>query len=127
MATTAERRDNRRINLGPGHTIRFKVGGVSLKEVRIANISGSGIFAIVDQSEAHLFEMGTILEDLVLDHPMLPKGYIRAQVVYLLGNSPELPAMAFIGLGLHLLEMAPETQEALNHFAAASLGKRESD
>ena len=123
MATTAERRDNRRINLGPGHTIRFKVGGVSLKEVRIANISGSGIFAIVDQSEAHLFEMGTILEDLVLDHPMLPKGRIRAQVVYQLGSPPQAPPMAFVGMGLHFIEMAPETQEALNNFVAASLGE----
>ena len=123
MADSAERRDNRRISLGPGHHIRFKVGGQSLKDVRIANISGSGIFAVVDQSEAHLFEQGTVLEDLVLDHPMLPKGRIRAQVVYLLGNSPDQPAMGFIGMGLHFLEMPGETQTALNLFVAASLGE----
>ncbi len=123
MAEIAERRDNRRITLGPGHSIRFKVGPRSLKDIRIANISGSGVFALVDQQEALLFEMGTILEDLVLDHPMLPKGRIRAQVVYVLGSSPQLPAMGFVGMGLHFVDMPAETQAALNLFVAASLGE----
>ncbi len=123
MADFAERRDNRRIALGPGHHIRFKVGVRSFKDIRIANISGSGIFALVDQSEAQHFEKGTVLEDLALDHPLLPKGRIRAQVVYLLGNSPQLPAMGFIGMGLHFLDMPSETQASLNLFVAASLGE----
>lgn len=123
MADFPERRDNRRIPLGPGYSIRFKVAGRSFKDVRIANLSGSGVFAMVDQSEASLFEKSAVLEDLVLDHPMLPKGHIRAQVVYVLGGSPPAPAMGFVGMGLHFLEMASETQWALNHFVAASMGE----
>lgn len=123
MTTTADRRDNRRINLGPGHTIRFKAKDQVFREVRIANISGSGTFAVLDQGDAHLFHKGDVLEDLVLDHPMLPKGRIRTQVVYVLGNPPQAPSPAFVGMGLHFLDMAPETQEALNHFVAAALGE----
>ncbi|MBL0211449.1 MAG: PilZ domain-containing protein [Holophagaceae bacterium] len=123
MAEFTERRDNRRIALGPGHTIRFRVGGRIFKDIRITNISGSGLFATVDRGEAGLFEKGVLLEDLVLDHPLLPKGHIRAQVVYTLGQAPETPAMAFVGMGMHFLEMPKKTQEDLNNFVAAAMGE----
>jgi hypothetical protein len=123
MADFTERRDNRRISLGPGHTIRFRVGGRAFKGIRITNISGSGLFATVDRGEAGLFEKGVLLEDLVLDHPMLPKGHIRAQVVYTLGLDAEGPPMAFVGMGMHFLDMPAKTQEDLNHFIAAAMGE----
>ncbi len=123
MADFTERRDNRRIALGPGHTIRFKAGGRTFKNIRITNISGSGLFATVDRSEAGLFERGVLLEDLVLDHPLLPKGRIRAQVVYTLGQPPDAPPMAFVGMGMHFLEMPAKTQEDLNNFVAAAMGE----
>lgn len=123
MADFTERRDNRRISLGPGHTIRFRVGARAFKEIRITNISGSGLYARVDRGEADLFEKGLLLEDLVLDHPLLPKGRIRAQVVYTLGLAPETPAMAFVGMGVHFLEMPTKTQEDLNNFVAAAMGE----
>ena len=123
MAEFSERRDNRRIVLGPGHTIRFKVGGRVFKDIRILNISGSGLFATVDRSEADFFGKSTVLEDLVLDHPLLPKGRIRAQVIYTMGQLPEVLPMAFVGMGLHFLEMPAETQEDLNNFVAAAMGE----
>lgn len=123
MADFTERRDNRRIALGPGHTIRFRVSGQVFKDIRITNISGSGLFATVDRGEAGQFEKGLLLEDLVLDHPLLPKGHIRAQVIYTLGTPPEKPAMAFVGMGLHFLEMPAKTQEDLNTFVAAAMGE----
>ncbi len=123
MAAFTERRDNRRIALGPGHTIRFKASGRVFKDIRITNISGSGLFATVDRGEAGLFDKGLLLEDLVLDHPMLPKGHIRAQVVYTLGLDPAVPAMAFVGMGLHFIEMPAKTQEDLNSFVAAAMGE----
>ena len=123
MANFNERRDNRRIALGPGHTIRFRVGGRAFKDIRITNISGSGLLATVDRGEAGLFEKGLLLEDLVLDHPMLPKGHIRAQVVYTLGLAPETPAMAFVGMGMHFIEMPAKTQQDLNNFVAAAMGE----
>ena len=118
MADFTERRDNRRIALGPGHTIRFRVGGRTFKDIRITNISGSGLFATVDRGEAGLFEKGVLLEDLVLDHPLLPKGHIRAQVVYTLGQALVKPAMAFVGMGMHFLEMPAKTQEDLANLTA---------
>ncbi len=123
MAEFIERRDNRRIALGPGHTIRFRVGGRVFKGIRITNISGSGLFATVDRSEAGLFEKGVLLEDLVLDHPMLPKGHIRAHVIYTLGTPSGKPPMAFVGMGMHFLEMPANTQEDLNTFVAAAMGE----
>jgi hypothetical protein len=123
MAGFTERRDNRRIALGPGHTVRFRVSGRLFKGIRITNISGSGLFATVDQSEAEFFEKGVLLEDLVLDHPLLPKGHIRAQVIYTLGLAPEKPAMAFVGMGMHFIEMPTETQQELNNFVAAAMGE----
>ena len=123
MAEFTERRDNRRIVLGPGHTIRFRAAGRTFKDIRITNISGSGLFATVDRGEAGLFEKGVVLEDLVLDHPMLPKGHIRAQVVYTQGQEAEAPAIAFVGMGMHFLEMPAKTQQDLNHFIAAAMGE----
>ena len=123
MADFTERRDNRRIALGPGHTIRFRAAGRPFKDIRISNISGSGLFATVDRSEAHVFEKGVLLEDLVLDHPLLPKGHIRGQVVYTLGQAPDKPPMAFIGMGVHFLEMPAKTQQDLNNFVAAAMGE----
>ena len=123
MVDFTERRDNRRIVLGPGHTIRFRVGGRVFKDIRITNISGSGLLASVDRGEARLFEKGLLLEDLVLDHPMLPKGHIRAQVVFTLGLDPETTAMAFVGVGMYFIEMPGNTQEDLNNFVAAAMGE----
>lgn len=100
MPTPDERRDARRIVVGPDHTIRFLVRGHPFQGVRITNLSPGGCFAMVGARDAGLFPAGTLLEQFAFEHPDLPHEPLTAEVRYCLGSESGDAPLALLGLGV---------------------------
>ncbi len=120
MSTYADRRDTRRIIVGPEFGIAFTLKGHAYQDVRITNLSVGGCFAMVGARDARLFERGIVLENLVLLHPELPKAPIIAAVSYVLGGRPAADPMEMVGIGVQFLGMDDEAQKALDTWVTAA-------
>lgn len=120
MGTQVDRRDTRRIIVGPEFAIAFTLKGHSYHDVRITNISTGGCFALVGARDARLFERGALVEGLVLLHPELPKAPILAKISYVLGGRPADP-LELIGIGFQFLGVPDAAQEALNTWVDAAM------
>jgi hypothetical protein len=120
MNTYADRRDSRRIIVGPEFGIAFTLKGHAYRDVRITNLSAGGCFALVGARDARLFERGAVLENLVLQHPELPKAPIIAAVSYVLGGRPATDPMEMVGIGVQFLGMEEVAQEALETWLNAA-------
>jgi len=123
MMPPTERRDSRRLFLGPEHAIHFLLKGHPFREVRITNVSLGGCFAMVSQRDRELFSQGAILEQLGFEHPDLPDGPITAQVRFAIGTPAEEPGLAFLGVGISFVVMTPEVRDHLAVFLEAGLGQ----
>jgi hypothetical protein len=120
MSTFADRRDTRRVIVGPEFGISFTLKGRPYAQVRITNLSLGGCFALVGAREARLFERSSVLENLVLLHPELPKAPILAAVSYVLGGRPGAEPMEYVGVGIQFMSMEDETQEILDTWVSAA-------
>jgi len=121
MDFSNERRDSRRLFLGPEHTIHFLLKGHAFKDVRITNVSLGGCFAMVSQRDHGLFAQGAVLEQLGFEHPDLPQGHITGQVRYAVGGHSEVPSLDFLGVGISFVSVPPDLQQRLSVFLEASL------
>ncbi len=110
--STEQRKDTRRLALGPGFSIRFLSQGRPL-EAPILNLSYGGCFTLVPFREARHFDRGTPVTDLQLLHPDLPKGLLQGQVAYTLGGASGLERMEQVGMGIQFLNVDPVTQRAI--------------
>jgi hypothetical protein len=120
MSTYSDRRDTRRIIVGPEFGISFTLKGHAYQDVRLTNLSAGGCFALVGARDARLFERGAALENLVLMHPELPKTPIIAAVSYVLGGRTAADPMEMVGIGVQFLGMDDATQEALEIWVSAA-------
>ncbi len=126
MSTYADRRDTRRIIVGPEFGISFTLKGHNYRDIRITNLSTGGCFALVGARDARLFERGAVLEDLILLHPELPKAPFLAAVSYVLGGRPGPDPLEMIGIGIQFLGVADPAQESLDTWVdAASVSQQE--
>jgi hypothetical protein len=113
MSSQADRRDTRRIIIGPEFGISFALKGHAYHDVRITNLSTGGCFALVGARDARLFDRGAVLEGLTLLHPELPKAPILATVSYVLGGRPGADPLEMVGIGIQFLGMDEAAQDAL--------------
>ena len=120
MSSLADRRDTRRVIVGPEFGISFTLKGHAYADVRITNLSTGGCFAMVGARDARLFERSAVLENLVLLHPELPKAPIIAAVSYVLGGRPGNDPMEFVGVGIQFLGMDDQAQELLDVWVGAA-------
>ena len=120
MSTIADRRDTRRIIVGPEFAIAFTLKGHNYRDVRITNISTGGCFALVGARDGRLFERGAVLEGMVLLHPELPKAPIMATVSYVLGARSGPDPMEMIGIGIQFLGVPDAAQKALDTWVDAA-------
>lgn len=120
MSSQADRRDTRRVIVGPEFGISFTLKGHPYHDVRITNLSPGGCFALVGARDARLFERGAMLEHLVLQHPELPKAPILATVSYVLGGRPGADPLEMVGVGIQFLGMNEAAQATLDTWVDAS-------
>ena len=125
MSTYADRRDTRRIIVGPEFGISFTLKGHGYQDVRITNLSTGGCFALVGARDARLFERGAVLENLVLIHPELPKTPIIAAVSYVLGGRSATDPMEMVGIGIQFLGVDDVAQQSLNAWVDASVASQQ--
>ena len=92
MSTYADRRDTRRIIVGPEFSISFLLKGHAYQDVRITNLSPGGCFALVGARDARLFERGAVLEDGGDEfvHEMAGRSAVRGSAYFF----PKKPRMA---------------------------------
>ncbi len=124
MSSPADRRDLRRVIVGPEHGISFTLRGHPYQEIHISNLSAGGCFALVAHRDARLFERGAILEHLVLLHPELPKDPMIATVAYVLGSRPGSAPMDVVGVGIQFLSMEPPARASLEAWIDASMASQ---
>ncbi|MBI1754485.1 MAG: PilZ domain-containing protein [Acidobacteria bacterium] len=125
MSTFADRRDTRRIIVGPEFGISFTLKGHAYQEVRITNLSTGGCFALVGMRDARLFERGAVLEGLVLLHPELPKQPIIAAVSYVLGGRLVGDPLEMVGIGIQFLGMDDDAQASLEAWITAAVASQQ--
>jgi len=121
MNTYADRRDARRIVVGPEFNISFLLKGHAYQGVRITNLSTQGCFALVGVQAAGLFERGAVLENLLLLHPDLPKAPIIAAVSYVLGSRPAVESLEMIGVGIQFLSVDDPSRQLLDAWVEAAM------
>lgn len=120
MNSFADRRDTRRVIVGPEFSISFTLKGHPYQDVRITNLSAGGCFALVGARDARLFERGSVLEGLVLLHPELPKAPIIAAVSYVLGGRSMTDPLEMVGIGIQFMSLEAAAQEALHTWIDAA-------
>lgn len=125
MSSQADRRDTRRLVVGPEFAISFTLKGHGYRDVRITNLSPGGCFAMVGGRDARLFERGAVLDGLVLLHPELPKAPIMAAVSYVLGGRPGPDPLEMVGVGIQFLGMPEQAQEALSTWIEAAMASQQ--
>lgn len=121
--STDQRKDARRLALGPGYAIRFVVQGRTL-EAPLLNLSYGGCFTLVPFRDARHFERGVPLIDLQLLHPELPKALIQCQVAYTLGGTAGIERMEQVGMGIQFMEMDAVARMALQGWLDEEWAKR---
>ncbi len=114
---TDERRDSRRIIVGPDHTVRFLAKGHAFHNVRITNLSLGGCFATVRNNDSTLFHLGTLLERFTFEHSALCHSPFTARVTFILGGPHQ--RMEFLGLGIQFLEPPTDVWTSLRAFIEA--------
>jgi len=120
--TTPERRDQRRVPLDAGYTVSFRIQDTAFEGLPTPNLSGGGLCVMVPANRARHFQKGVLLQDLVLQHPSLPKQPLRGEVAYTMGGG-HLDALRFIGVGVKFVDPPPTVLEALNTFVEAHFNK----
>lgn len=110
--STEQRKDARRLALGPGFSIRFLVQGRPL-ETPLLNLSYGGCFTLMPFREARHLERGVAVVDLQLLHAELPKSLIQCQVAYTLGGTAGMERMEQVGMGIQFMDMDPVARMAL--------------
>lgn len=115
--TTPERRDQRRVPLDAGYTVSFRVQDTAFEGLPTPNLSGGGLCVMVPADRARHFQKGVAVQDLVLQHPSLPKAPLRGEVAYTMGGG-HLDALRFIGVGVKFVDPPSDVLEALNAFVA---------
>lgn len=121
MNSIADRRDTRRVIVGPEYLITFTLKGHPFRDVRITNLSLGGCFAMVGARDARLFMRGTALENMVLEHPELPKDPFIAAVSYVLGGRPGLDSLDLVGIGIQFIGMEAGARAALETWVDAAM------
>jgi len=121
MNTYADRRDARRIVVGPDFAISFILKGHRYQDVRITNLSTQGCFALVGVQSAGRFERGAVLEELILSHPDLPKAPIIAAVSYVLASRPSAEPLEMVGIGIQFLSVDDLARKTLDAWVDAAM------
>lgn len=85
METPDNRREHPRLNLGEAFTVRFEVEGRVFRGVAMTNLSIGGIGLRMDVGELGPITAGTMLRNLVMEHPALPSLRVQGEVRHVLG------------------------------------------
>jgi len=96
---------------------RFQLDGRSFTNVPVVNLGSHGCCFIIPEPTVNRFTAGPILESWKLVHPKLPKGAIRAKVVWCRHHGKAKPG--FLEAGVQFLDVPTSYSQELDQFLAA--------
>ena len=109
-----DKRHDFRISVKPTCKARFQLGGESFINVRIVNLGSHGCCFIIPEPVVNRFKAGPILEEWKLIHPKLPKGTIKAKVMWCRHQGKAKPGL--LEAGVQFLDVPPSYREKLDQF-----------
>jgi len=96
---------------------RFQLEGQSFTNISIVNLGSHGCCFVIPEPTVNRFNAGPILEGWKLIHPRLPRGAIKAKVVWCRSQGKARPG--FMEAGVQFLEVPPDYIQKLNRFLDA--------
>lgn len=107
----------RRISVGPEHTVAFRINGVELNHIPIANLSAGGCFAVLPAAMIPTVHRGYLLMDFILEHKALPETPICSRVVHVVPCLSQVAERA-VGLGIAFLSTSPDFYEQVDTYVS---------
>jgi c-di-GMP-binding flagellar brake protein YcgR len=99
MDSDENRRQHPRITLDGLFTVRFEVEARVFRGVEMTNLSAGGVGLRMELEDTALIEPGTLLRNLVLEHPSLPTVRVDGEVRHILGRHPgRVSGPVFLGV-----------------------------
>ena len=86
MEAGPDRRQHTRLNLDDRFTVRFEVGYKVFRSVPMTNVSIGGVGLRMEMANLAPIQAGTLLRNLVMEHPTLPNQRIDSEVRHILGQ-----------------------------------------
>jgi hypothetical protein len=97
-----DKRLHSRIAVEPQCKARFQLGGQSYNNITVSNLGADGCCIQVPKQSVSSLNDKTLLEGWELIHPSLPKGTIKAKVVWCHGQEPRTE---FIETGIQFMDV----------------------
>ena len=116
-----ENRKDARVSTRSACKARFQLGGESFINVRVVNIGSHGCCFVIPEPAVNRFKAGPVLEEWRLIHPRLPKGTIKAKVIWCRHQGKAAPGI--LEAGVQFLDVPPTYREKLDQFLTAPLRK----
>ena len=117
MIDATNTRKYRRISVGPGHSVQFRLGSLDLKNIPITNMSAGGCFALLPGTLAHQLHPGTLLMDFQLENEQLPDTTICSRVVRIVKGLTDIQGKD-LGLGISFLSTSPHFYEQIDRYVS---------
>lgn len=121
MEPESNRREHPRLNLGEAFTVRFEVEGRVFRGVVMTNLSVGGVGLRMEVGDLAGITAGTLLRNLVMEHPALPSLRIQAEVRHVLGAHPGR-ASGPVFLGVQFQAVPEALARQLEEFIQKRLG-----
>jgi hypothetical protein len=112
-----EKRMDTRVVLQSTCKARFQLDGQSFINVPVVNLGSHGCCFIIPEPAVNRFKAGPVLEGWKLVHPKLPKGSIKAKVVWCRAQGKARPGM--LEAGVQFMEVPETYSKELDRFLTA--------
>jgi len=116
-----DKRKDSRISVKSACKARFQLGGESFINVRVVNIGSHGCCFVIPEPAVNRFKAGPVLEEWRLIHPRLPKGTIKAKVIWCRHQGKAVSRI--LEAGVQFLDVPPTYREKLDQFVMAPPGR----
>jgi hypothetical protein len=104
---------------------RFQVEGMSYTNIQVLNLGAHGCCVLIPTPVVNRFAAGPILDSWKLVHPKLPKGIIKAKVVWCRNQGKVNPG--FLEAGVQFLDVPQRYGQELEQFLSKPVKQPGSD
>jgi len=112
-----DKRADSRVSLKTACKARFQLEGRSFTNIAVVNLGSHGCCFVIPEPAVNRFKAGPVLDGWKLIHPRLPKGIIKAKVVWCRPQGTVKSGL--LEAGVQFLDLPPEYSEELDRFLTA--------
>ena len=111
----------RRIRVGSGYSVGFRINGTVLRNIPISVLGAGGCLALLPRTVAANVHRGYLLMDFTLEHEDLQGEPFCSRVAYVTEDDPQVPRES-VGLGIAFLSTSLHFYEWMDSYVAAHSG-----